>query len=64
MKGGSMAGLRNSAAVLLLACSLPAGAQTIIDAYRLAYENDPKYRAAQFEFRASGQVLEQAKAGY
>jgi outer membrane protein len=64
MKGESMAGLRVSAAGVLLAFSLPAAAQTLVDVYRLAHASDPKFRAAQAEFRASGQVLEQAKASY
>jgi outer membrane protein len=49
---------------LLLVWVLPASAQNVMDVYRMARESDPKFRASQAEFRASGQVLEQAKAAY
>ena len=40
-----------------------AHAQTLLEMYRYARDNDPKFRGAQFEFRASEQVLAQANAG-
>mgnify|MGYP001561953647 CR=1 FL=1 len=48
----------------LLGGACPAGAESIMDAYRLARDNDPKYQGAQAEFKASEQVLAQARAAY
>lgn len=39
-----------------------AQAQTLLEVYRYARENDPKFRGAQFEFKANEQVLAQANA--
>jgi len=39
-------------------------AQGLMDAYRLARDNDPRYKAAQLEFKAAEQVLRQAHAGF
>lgn len=58
LKGVAATGL------LLLGLAMPAGAESLVEAYRLARESDPKYRAAQAEFRASEYVLDQAKAGF
>jgi outer membrane protein len=55
---------RLAAALLLLAPAFSASAQTIIEIYRLAHDSDPKYRAAQAEYRASEHILDQAKAGF
>lgn len=49
-------------AALLLA-SL-ARAESLVEAYKLALQNDPKFRAAQAEYRASGTVIDQARAGF
>ena len=51
---------------LLLALALPAiaGAASLQEAYRLALENDAKYRSAQAESRASGTAIDQARAGF
>jgi len=48
-------------AMLLL--PMPARGETLQDAYVLARQNDPKFRAAQAEARASGTALDQARAG-
>lgn len=40
------------------------GAETLLEAYKLARENDPKYRAAQAEFRAASTLIDQARAGF
>jgi outer membrane protein len=56
--------LRIAAAMLLLGMALPAVSETLVDVYRLARASDPKFRAAQAEFRASEYVLDQAMAGF
>lgn len=38
-------------------------AETLIEAYRLARQSDPKFRAAQFDARANGTAHDQAVAG-
>ena len=48
---------------LLLAAS-SALAQTLLETYQLATQNDPKYRAAQADARASGTAIDQARAGF
>jgi len=40
------------------------GAETLLEAYKLARENDPRYRAAQAEFRAASTLIDQARAGF
>ena len=54
------------AALLLLALLLPGsvGATTLQEVYKLAFENDPKYRSALAESRASGTAIDQARAGF
>ena len=42
----------------------PAFGETLMEAYQLALKNDPKYRAAQAEFRANGTAIDQARAGF
>lgn len=37
--------------------------ETLIEAYRLARQSDPKFRAAQFDYRATGTQSDQALAG-
>ena len=49
-------------AAALLASS-PAWTQTLLQTYQLASQNDPKYRAAQADARASGTAIDQARAG-
>jgi outer membrane protein len=51
---------------VIAACLLPALAQgeSLIDAYKLALQSDPKYRAAQADFRANGTAIDQARAGF
>ena len=38
--------------------------ESLLEAYKLARQNDPKYRSAQFESRASGTAIDQARAGF
>jgi len=51
---------------VLIALLLPALAhgQSLMEAYKLAQQNDPKYRAAQAEFRANSTATDQARAGF
>lgn len=51
---------------LLLALALPATvcAVSLQEAYKLALENDAKFRSAQAEARASGTATDQARAGF
>jgi outer membrane protein len=49
--------------VLLALASLEAGAQRLVDVYRLAREHDPKFKAAEAEFLASEHVHDQSRAG-
>lgn len=46
----------------LLPASGPAAAQGLLDVYRLARDNDPKWRAANFEFQANSEAVAQARA--
>jgi outer membrane protein len=50
----------------VIACSLSAAvqAETLMEAYRMAIQNDPKFRGAQAEFRANGTAIDQARAGF
>jgi outer membrane protein len=41
-----------------------ARSETLMDAYRLAQQSDPKFRAAQAETRASSTAIDQARAGF
>ncbi|HEY6967051.1 MAG TPA: TolC family outer membrane protein [Burkholderiales bacterium] len=45
---------------------LPALAQgeSLMEAYKLAQQSDPKFRAAQADYRASGTAIDQARAGF
>jgi outer membrane protein len=38
--------------------------ESLSEAYKLARQSDPKFRAAQAEYRANGTVLDQARAGF
>lgn len=55
-----------TAACAVAALLLPslARAESLVEAYKLALQNDPKYRAAQAEYRASGTAVDQARAGF
>jgi len=61
-------GLRSAlpcSAVLLTLFATPiAHAETLIDVYHLALGNDPKYRVARSDGRASGTAIDQARAGF
>lgn len=51
-----------SMAVLML--SVPAQGETLLEAYAMARQSDPKFRAVQAEALASGMALDQARAGF
>src|SRR5688572_4987598 len=53
-------------AAALFVALLPslARSETLMDAYRLAQQSDPKFRAAQAETRASSTAIDQARAGF
>jgi outer membrane protein len=53
-------------AVALTVLWLPflARGETLPEAYKLARQSDPKFKAAQFEYRANGTVIDQARAGF
>lgn len=55
-----------AAALLMLVLTAPAsfGAVTLQEAYKMAFQNDPRYRSAQAESRASGTAIDQARAGF
>ena len=48
-----------------LAATLPATAraESLLEAYQLALQSDPKFKAAQHEARAAGTAIDQARAG-
>jgi outer membrane protein len=50
----------------LCIASLPFGVrgESLAEAYKLARQSDPKFKAAQAEYRANGTVLDQARAGF
>jgi outer membrane protein len=53
--------------VFALATVLLAGhshSETLLESYQLAHSSDPKFRAAQADYRASATGIEQARAGY
>lgn len=41
-----------------------AGAETLLEVYQLAHDSDPKYRAARNDANASGNAIDQARAGF
>lgn len=49
------------ATVLLVS---PSYGETLLEAYQLAHTSDPKFRAAQADYRASATGIDQARAGY
>lgn len=51
---------------LLVVFLLPSLAQseTLLEAYKLARASDPKFKAVQFESKASGTAIDQARAGF
>lgn len=54
-------------AACVSACATLVGgvhAQSLADAYELARDNDPRFRAAQAEFKAIGTLIDQARAGF
>ena len=38
--------------------------ETLVEAYKLARQSDPKFKAAQFEYKANGTAIDQARAGF
>lgn len=64
---GKMSGLARLSAVMVAALMLstPAkGASSLQEVYRLAYQNDARYRAIVAETQASGTAIDQARAGF
>jgi outer membrane protein len=57
-------GLRKIACLAALLAPLPALGESLIEVYKLALQNDPRFRAAQAESRALGTALDQARAGF
>ena len=55
---------RMACVLVALAASASVNAVTLQEAYRLASQNDPKYRSVQAEARASGTAIDQARAGF
>lgn len=49
---------------LLMLLALPGRGETLQEAYELAHQSDPKYRAAQAESKANGMAIDQARAGF
>jgi outer membrane protein len=41
-----------------------AQSESLLDAYKLARESDPKFRGAQYDNKASGTAIDQARAGF
>src|SRR5688572_2012448 len=56
--------LRIAGILAFSAWSCLAQGETLLEAYKLARESDPKFKAAQFESRASSTAYEQARAGF
>lgn len=48
----------------VFSAATPLHAQTLLEAFQLAREHDPKFRAAQFDAQASGTAIDQARAGF
>lgn len=63
---GKLRQLATAALGVIAAVLVPALArgESLAEAYRLALQSDPKYRAAQAEFRANGTAIDQARAGF
>ena len=49
---------------VVLMLPAPARGETLLEAYALARQNDPKFRVAQAESRASSMAIDQARAGF
>ena len=67
LKSCSRSGSRNRAlvAALVLTVLTPGAiAETLLEAYGLAVQNDPKFRSVRAETRASGTAIDQARAGF
>jgi outer membrane protein len=47
-----------------LSFATPSRAETLLEVYRLALDNDPRYRAARAEARAASTAIDQARAGF
>ena len=50
--------------LVALLLPMPARGETLLEAYTLARQSDPKYRAAQSEALAAGTAIDQARAGF
>lgn len=51
-------------AFCLVLLPLLAQGESLVEAYKLARQSDPKFKAAQAEYLANGTVLDQARAGF
>jgi outer membrane protein len=56
--------LRIAGTLVVSLLPLLAQGETLLDAYQLARQSDPKFKASQFEAKASGTAIDQARAGY
>jgi outer membrane protein len=56
--------LRFAGTLVLFLFPFVAQGETLLEAYKLAQQNDPKFRAAQFEAKAGGTAIDQARAGF
>jgi outer membrane protein len=55
---------RSAWLIAALIVTAPAQGETLQEAYKLAHQNDPKFRAAQAESRAANTSIAQANSGY
>jgi len=56
--------MRFPVAVAMLLLPFLAQGETLLEAYKLARQSDPKFKAAQYESKASGTAIDQARAGF
>ena len=56
--------LRFAGALTLFLLPFLARGETLLEAYKLARQSDPKFKSAQFESKASGTAVDQARAGF
>jgi outer membrane protein len=56
--------LRFAGVVVAFLFPLVVQGETLLEAYKLAQQSDPKFRAAQFEAKAGGTAIDQARAGF
>lgn len=56
--------LRFAGTLTLFLLPFLARGESLIEAYKLARQSDPKFKSAQFESKASGTAVDQARAGF